>query len=75
MAEERKSSQEWFWTPEWQAAEREAEADIESGRVYDFDSVDEALAALKLPEIVDTIADEPDSMQGEYPEVLHEGRL
>ena len=40
-------SQAWFWTPEWQAAEREASEDIEAGRVSDFDSVDEAIAALE----------------------------
>ena len=39
-------SQAWFWTPEWQAAEREATEDIKAGRVRDFDSVDEAVAAL-----------------------------
>ena len=40
-------SQAWFWTPEWQAAEREASDDIEAGRVFHFDSVDEAIAALE----------------------------
>ena len=40
-------SQAWFWTPEWQAAEREASHDIEAGRTYDFDSVDEAIASIK----------------------------
>ena len=40
-------SQAWFWTPEWQAAELEASEDIEAGRVSDFDSVDEAIAALE----------------------------
>lgn len=40
-------SQAWFWTPEWQAAEREASEDIEAGRVSDFDSVDEAIATLE----------------------------
>ena len=39
-------SQAWFWTAEWQAAEREATEDIEAGRVRDFDSVDEAIDAL-----------------------------
>ena len=39
-------SQAWFWTPEWQAEERQASADIEADRVFNFDSVDEAIAAL-----------------------------
>ncbi len=39
-------SQMYFWTPEWQAAEREAQADIDEGRVKEFASVDELLAEL-----------------------------
>ncbi len=31
----------WFWTPEWQAGEREADADLAAGRFQRFDS-DEA---------------------------------
>ena len=33
-------SQAYFWTPVWQAAEAEAEADIEAGRVQSFSSTD-----------------------------------
>lgn len=40
-------SQAYFWTPEWQAAEREASADIAEGRVEEFDNVDELLSSLK----------------------------
>lgn len=40
-------SQAYFWTPEWQAAEREASADIAEGRVQEFDSVDDLLADLR----------------------------
>ena len=29
----------WFWTPEWQAKEREADEDIAKGRVKGFESV------------------------------------
>jgi len=36
----------WFWTPEWQAKEREADEDIAQGRVKDFDSIE---ALLKPP--------------------------
>lgn len=38
--------QAWFWTPEWQAAEREASADIKTGQVFHFESAQEAIAAL-----------------------------
>lgn len=37
-------SQRWFWTPEWQAGEAEARADIAAGRTTYYDS-DEAFAA------------------------------
>jgi len=30
------ASQAWFWTPEWQAGEREADADIAAGRVTTY---------------------------------------
>ncbi|RLC57298.1 MAG: AbrB family transcriptional regulator [Chloroflexota bacterium] len=33
----------FFYTPEWQAAEREADEDIRLGRVYRFDNVEEAI--------------------------------
>ncbi len=39
-------TQAWFWTPEWQAKEREASADIAAGRVDRFQSGEEFLAAL-----------------------------
>ena len=35
--------QAWFWTPEWQAAERKADEDIAAGRVKTFDTMDELL--------------------------------
>jgi AbrB family looped-hinge helix DNA binding protein len=34
-------SQAYFWSPEWQAAEGEASADFASGRVREFEKVDE----------------------------------
>ena len=40
------ASQAWFWTPEWQAKEREADADIAAGRGERFESDEEFLAAL-----------------------------
>jgi len=39
-------SQAYFWTKEWQEAERQARADIEEGRTKEFASVDELLADL-----------------------------
>lgn len=39
--------QAWFWTPEWQAKEREADADLAAGRVKTFKSAAEAIAWLK----------------------------
>lgn len=41
------ASQAWFWTPEWQAKEREADADIAAGRRERFESDEEFLAALE----------------------------
>lgn len=40
-------SQAYFWTAEWQAAEREADEDIRAGRVRVFEDVDELLADLE----------------------------
>ena len=42
-----KPGQEWFWTEEWQAAEREAQADLEAGRFETFDSMEDFLASLE----------------------------
>ncbi len=39
--------QAWFWTEQWQKAEREAQADIAAGRVHRYANVDEAIAALE----------------------------
>ncbi len=38
--------QAWFWTPEWQARERQADADIAAGRITSFDSEEAFEAAL-----------------------------
>jgi AbrB family looped-hinge helix DNA binding protein len=40
------ATQAWFWTPAWQAGEREAADDLEAGRSTVFDSSDEFLASL-----------------------------
>lgn len=36
----------WFWTPEWQKGEAEAQKDIDCGNVEVFDSVDTLIASL-----------------------------
>ncbi len=41
------SSQAYFWTKDWQKAEKEASEDIETGRVKTFDTVEELLADLE----------------------------
>jgi antitoxin MazE len=40
-------NQAYFWTKEWQEAERKADDDIKSGRVKTFNSIDELLKDLK----------------------------
>jgi AbrB family looped-hinge helix DNA binding protein len=40
------ASQAWFWSREWQAGEREADADIRAGRVTRHTSDEEFLASL-----------------------------
>lgn len=37
----------WFWTPEWQQAEAQAQKDIQEGHVREFESVDDLLGHLK----------------------------
>lgn len=36
----------WFWSPEWQSAERDAQRDIESGNTDEFESVGDLLDSL-----------------------------
>jgi hypothetical protein len=38
--------QSWWWTPEWQAKEAEAEADLREGRFKEFNSSDEFIRFL-----------------------------
>ncbi len=40
-------SQEWFWTPEWQEGERDADTELAAGRGTIYMSGEEFLAALK----------------------------
>jgi AbrB family looped-hinge helix DNA binding protein len=39
--------QAWFWTEQWQKAERVAQADIDAGRVHRYANIDEAVSALE----------------------------
>jgi AbrB family looped-hinge helix DNA binding protein len=41
------ADQAWFWTKRWQEMERDAQADIEAGRVTHYSDVDEAIADLQ----------------------------
>ncbi len=40
------ATQAWFWTPEWQAGEREATAELEAGKGTRFESDEAFLGAL-----------------------------
>jgi hypothetical protein len=40
------AEQAWFWTKEWQRGEKEAEEDINAGRVKLFNDVDELVKDL-----------------------------
>jgi len=42
-----KPGQEWFWSKEWQAAERDVEADLAAGNYETFDTMEEFLEELK----------------------------
>ncbi len=39
--------QAWFWSERWQKMEREAQEDIETGRVHRFSNVEDAVEALE----------------------------
>jgi antitoxin PrlF len=41
------ATQAWFWTPEWQAGEREADADLAAGRMETVGSGEELIGALR----------------------------
>ena len=43
-------SQAYFWSKQWQGGEREAQDDIENGRVHRFDDIDDALDFLDSDE-------------------------
>ena len=41
------ATQAWFWNPEWQSGEREAEADRNAGRLTEFATGEELLESLR----------------------------
>lgn len=41
------ADQAWFWSERWQRMEREADADLEAGRVVTADSLDQLMSALE----------------------------
>lgn len=41
------ATQAWFWSPQWQAGEREADADRAAGRLDSFSSGEEFIEALR----------------------------
>ncbi len=41
------ATQAWFWTPEWQEGEREADADLAAGSTEFFGSGEELIEALR----------------------------
>ncbi len=40
------ADQAWFWSDRWQQMEREAQSDIDDGRVKSFDNLDDFIADL-----------------------------
>jgi AbrB family looped-hinge helix DNA binding protein len=41
------ATQAWFWSPDWQAGERDADSDRASGNVEEFASGEELIGALR----------------------------
>jgi hypothetical protein len=46
VSSSRPADQAWFWRPEWQEGEREADEQIAAGQTTYFDSTEDFLAAL-----------------------------
>lgn len=40
----------WFWTDEWQAAEKQADIDLANGDYEEFDNIDDFINSLSTPE-------------------------
>ena len=41
------ADQAWFWTERWQKMERDAQADIDAGRVTRYEDADRAIDVLE----------------------------
>ncbi|MGH9217558.1 MAG: AbrB/MazE/SpoVT family DNA-binding domain-containing protein [Acidimicrobiales bacterium] len=41
------ATQAWFWTPQWQQGEREADADLAAGRAQTFNSGEDFVEGLR----------------------------
>lgn len=41
------ADQEWYWSPEWQAIEAEADAELAAGQYDDFATMDDLIADLE----------------------------
>jgi len=54
--QEHDPSQAWFWTPEWQEGEREADEDIAAGCTFRQNSTEEFLAFLHARPLADADA-------------------
>ena len=59
-ADEASGNEAFFYTTEWQAAEREADEDIRLGRVYRFDDVEDAIDFLHNHDAEDVEHDDAD---------------
>ena len=49
--------QTWFWSDRWQRMEREAQSDLDAGRVSEFANLEDALFALDHVESIDDAED------------------
>jgi hypothetical protein len=79
--------QAYYWSPKWQAAEREADEDIAAGRVQSFDNVDDAVAHLRISRVATqyrqfgsakaliTMADDFDAPLADFSEYTEEGKV
>ena len=44
--EDEQDDQSWYWSKEWQDAEKKADEDVRAGRMKSYDSVDDLMADL-----------------------------
>lgn len=48
----RNNTQDYFWTPEWQEAEKEADEDIKAGRALRFSNADTLIKELQTDDYI-----------------------